>query len=213
MIDRTMNHYIDESGNRGAPFTDDDRSDLYALTEGLVNAAIERFPELLAYNVGSDGIGQYLTEDIGRLIVRLRREPRADEVAEVFGFEQDNVLSRRPCGRCNGWTGKAEVRGALGDFGVICERCMDELGLLDEYKFVLWSWDYSEAIQPWIDGKVESSDEYAAMMNDVFAELRRRYRDGERATESEWIECDHCGQVFINAERLAEHRSQSADAV
>jgi hypothetical protein len=169
---------IEASGNRGVPFTDQDRTDLYAMTGDLVNATCERFPELLVWNADADRFAtEMVAKSIERLIVTLRREPREAEVAAAFGFETDNVITRRPCGRCRGWTEKQEVRGTLGDFGVICERCMDELGLLDEYNFVLRTWNYSEAIQPWIDGKVESSDEYAAMMTEVFAELRRRYRE------------------------------------
>jgi hypothetical protein len=177
MSDTMINYYIDESGNRGVPLTEADRSDIYALTGGLVEAACERFPELLAWNVGSDGIGQTLAETIERMIVNLRREPRSSGVAEAFGFEVDNVITRRPCGRCSGFTEKEEVRGTLGDFGVICERCMDDLGLLDEYNYVSAAYDHLSVIQPWIDGRVNSDADYAAMMNEAFSELRRRYRE------------------------------------
>lgn len=177
MSDTMINYYIDESGNRGMPLTEAEQSDLYAMTEGLVSAACERFPELLAWNVGSDAIGHTLAERIEGMIVDLRREPRADEVALVFDFETDNVITRRPCGRCSGFTEKEEVRGTLGDFGVICERCMDELGLLDEYNYVSATYDHLSVIQPWIDGHVNSDADYAAMMNEAFTELRRRYRE------------------------------------
>jgi hypothetical protein len=177
MSDNMIDYYIEESGNRGVPFTDQDRTDLYAMTGGLVNAACDRFPELLAWNVGSDGIGQGIAETVEDWIVTLRREPALAEVADAFGFEQDNVLSRRPCGRCKGLTEKSEVRGTLGDFGVICERCMKELGLLDEYNYVCRAFDFASATRPWVDGKVESNEEYAAMMAEVFTDLRRRYRE------------------------------------
>jgi hypothetical protein len=169
---------IEASGNRGVPFTDQDRVGLYAMTGGLVDAACERFPELLVWNADADrSATEMIAETVENWIVTIRREPREAEVSAAFGFETDNVITRRPCGRCKGLTEKSEVRGTLGDFGVICERCMKELGLLDEYNYVCRAFDFASATRPWADGKVNTDDEYVAMMAEVFTDLRRRYRE------------------------------------